>query len=238
MFNRTVKIILPLMILGCSDQTKQEQVKQQSFILSVESEKEFLPVTDTVNCPITPNLSSEIKVPPIYKSNNLRRRIGYATYAMGQFIRIDGVITDSNCVPIGNATVQIWHADSNGFYKNPPSDGYLYDNLMYSQQSTRFNEEFNTNNADENFTGSGSTVTDNLGRFTFLTIMPGGSDPLINLRVIHKDFSELSTALYFSNDSNKVLRFIKVGENIVDGIKEVIYKQQITLLGNNRNVRY
>ncbi len=238
MFTRTVEILLLFIILGCSQEVKQEAPKNQTYTLSIEK-TEILPVLDIVNCPISPNISSGAKVPPIYKSNNLRRRIGYATYAHGDFVRINGILTDRNCTPISNATVQIWQPDANGIYKNVPDYGYLYDNLMYTEQKTRFKEYFdNSVIADENFTGSGSTTTDNLGRFSFLTIMPGGIEPLINLRVIYKHSPEFNTILYFKKTDKEGVVLEKIGKNIVDDVNEVVYKHQLTLLDVSQQRTY
>ena len=191
---------------------------------------------DVMNCPLTPTVTEDIKVPAIYKTNDLRRRTGYATYATGQFIRIKGIITDNNCVPVSNATVQIWQADSKGLYKNILQDSYLNDERMYSQQIDRFRKTYTfQKGADANFTGSGSTVTDNLGRFTFFSVIPGG-EPIIMFRVLHNDFSVLNTAMYFP-DNNNVSDLLKA-EKIDEINNEIIYSYRITLAGQNKYLEY
>ena len=53
------------------------------------------------------------------------------------------------------------------------------------------------------FTGSGRAVTDNLGRFNFVTLFPGTYEeraPHIHVRVLHKDFKEFNTEMFFAGD--------------------------------------
>lgn len=193
---------------------------------------------DVTNCPVTPAVYDDITVPEIYKTNNLRRRTGYATYAKGELIRISGIITDSSCTPISNATVQIWHADSSGHYKTLSDENYLNDDLMYSKQKDRFKKTYQINSAaDKNFTGSGATSTDNLGRFTFLSIMPGkvqGKEPVVMFRILHKDFNELNTVMYFPENSKTTNKAEFLGEILENSIKEKVYLYKITLPGFNK----
>ncbi len=215
-----------------------------STVTETSQEIETVKPIDVINCPLTPVVYDDVKVPQIYKTNNLRRRTGYATYANGQFIRLKGVVTDNQCVPVGNATVQIWHADSNGIYKNIISDRYLNDDMMYSTQKERFNKSYDENkSADVNFTGSGATVTDNLGRFTFLSVMPGsvnGKKPVVMFRVLHKGFNELNTMMYFpeGNNISNLLNASKEGELMNNGASEKVYYHILTLDGQNKYLKY
>lgn len=234
-------------ILLCSCSMKKNDIVQTPTQLSPNQNIPFIQditirddakVVDKKTCSLTPEVMHSVKIPKIYKTNNLRRRTGYATYAMGQFIRINGIVTDSDCVPILNATVQIWHADANGVYKNSHIEGYLNDSMMYSKQQNRFEQE-NNSQGDVNFTGSGSTTTDNLGRFSFLSIMPGKSF-FINLRVLHKDFDELNTVVYLNKKSNVKAELIAHKENEinVDGVNELIYSHTLVLNGRNKYLKY
>ena len=233
--------ILPFIIVGCKGSQVEEELQQVKYDISME--RDFSPsieVLDVMNCPITPEIEYDVKIPQIYKTNNLRKRTGYADFAKGKFIRISGVLTDSFCVPIKNATVQIWHADSNGKYKSIPTDGYLNDSTMYRRQRERFEDVSPYESADENFTGSASTITDNLGRFTFFSVMPGGSKPFVNFRVIHKDFNDMKTVMYFqrSDAVDPLLIAKKEGFISYDEVKEDIYKYNITLNGKNKYTNY
>ena len=114
------------------------------------------------SCPITPQIW-EIEQKPeasgVYKGNNLYRKTGSALFAIGEKIKIEGVLVDSNCVPIDGAVVTIWQRNAKGAYQ---FDGYNKEDDKYSDQK----------NKDSNFTGSGMSITDNLGRYAFWTIVP------------------------------------------------------------------
>jgi len=151
-------------------------------------------------CEITPEISL-LKTPPqIHKNNNLRRVQGKTEFAEGQAIILTGMVLDANCVPIGDAIVEIWQANSKG------GIDYLTE---YQPPTTTPNPML-----DELFTGSGMTVTDNIGRYHFLTVLPGIIDdkraPHINIRVKHRDFGMFESILYFDNqilnDSDAVLQ--------------------------------
>jgi protocatechuate 3,4-dioxygenase beta subunit len=237
---RVILIINLLILTGCakfSHKRIQSPLTTVNYTMATGNiDKPIERSLDVINCPITPEIEDNMKVPPIYKTNNLRKRVGYASFAKGQFIQISGIITDSFCVPIKNATIQIWHTDAAGKAKSIPTDGYLNDSLLYTKQSERFEEEDNNEIADENFTGSGSTVSDNLGRFTFLSVMPGGSKPLVNFRIIHRDFDEIKTVMYFNQDPeiNKLLVAKKRGYIEYDGLKEDVYEYNITFNSKNK----
>jgi protocatechuate 3,4-dioxygenase beta subunit len=147
-------------------------------------------------------LTSEIynnNVPYIYKTNNLRTKIGSLISANGENIILNGVLTDMNCVPVINATVQIWQTDSNGYFAAPQENTYLYDKLNYTKQHELL-PSIDVSQADRYFTGSGSTITDNAGRYNFLTIMP--AIPIINVRVLHRDFPPFQTQIRFDKGIN------------------------------------
>lgn len=233
-------IAILCLLSGCSKKIIKEQSKIEVRNVQIQYSEEKPNMIanrtfDVRSCKVTPSVLHEVKVPQIYKTNNLRKRTGYATYANGQFIKIAGVVTDSNCVPISNVTVQMWQADSNGIYKEHNPNGYLHDEVMYRKQIGRFSMSFHKK-SDENFTGSGSTVTNNLGRFTFLSVMPGGKEPLIHFRVLHKDFEELYTVMYFSNVGQKSIELIAKKEPNEE--QDLVFSHNITLSGKNKYVDY
>ncbi len=170
--------------------------------------------TDTIlqfQCPLTPvvwNLNSK---PPIYKTNMLRKRVGSALFAEGKFIHVYGRVLDSNCVPLTQATVEIWQADSRGHlrYNLPSKSNVLTDLDLYSntnsfaavdaKQAISENEK-----ADPNFSGSGSVTTDNLGYYHFYTVIPGGlnnSEPKIFFSIHHRQVPSFETTMYFPQKS-------------------------------------
>jgi protocatechuate 3,4-dioxygenase beta subunit len=121
-------------------------------------------------------------------TNNLVKKTGSFYLAFGEIIHLKGKITDSFGVPIVGAVVKIWQTNSKGKYHT----------LLAK----------NDRNIDKNFNMSGTAVTDNLGNYNFITIIPGfyfGRAPHINMNVYHKRFGELKTEIYFEgHPRNKI----------------------------------
>lgn len=116
-----------------------------------------------------------------FTSNNLVKKSGSFYRAFGEIIFIQGTITDSFGVPIHNAVVEIWQANAAGKYHT----------LL----------EANSQFIDKYFNMSGRAITDNLGNYYFITIMPGrniGRAPHINMNIYHVDFGKLETEMYFA----------------------------------------
>ncbi len=136
----------------------------------------------TTKCTETPEIYDlENKPQEFNSSNNLRRRAGSANIAKGRLIYIKGKVTDMNCVPIQNAVVFIWHANANGFYQN---------------------SKVGSDKDDQNFLGSGKFITNNLGYYNFITVMPGTDQngaPHVNFLIQHPDFKSLNTEMFFSD---------------------------------------
>lgn len=114
------------------------------------------------------------------KSNNLVKKVGSFYRAYGEIIFLQGRITDSFGVPIMGAVVEIWQANAAGKYHTLLEPGSEY--------------------IDEYFNMSGRSITDNLGNYYFVTIMPGsiaGRAPHINVNIYHTKFGRLETEIYF-----------------------------------------
>jgi len=207
-----------------------EKVQKTSETLLPSPEQSL----DPLSCPITPRILDKITLPPLYKSNNLRKRIGYASEAEGEKIIVSGIITDAQCRPIGNARVDIWQADSHGYYKSFQPNPYLNDTRLYKKSGLLFTENYaSSSQADENFTGSGSMTSNNLGHFYFLTVKPGkskGQTSRIHIRITHKSFPEFHGLLFFPE--NKEANILQKPDKILesDG-KNYYYK--ITLASEN-----
>ncbi|VVC30966.1 Intradiol ring-cleavage dioxygenase, core,Intradiol ring-cleavage dioxygenase, C-terminal [Cinara cedri] len=142
-----------------------------------------------LNCIETPGIHNLNTRPKNFNySNNLRRKPGSPDTALGEIIHIVGRVTDINCLPIQNATVSIWHANACGNNGN--------------------------SQPDPNFAGSGRFITNNLGYYNFITIMPGKSGnraPHIKFLVQHPGFAEFTTQMFFtdhnySNCSDPILK--------------------------------
>jgi len=116
------------------------------------------------------------------KSNNLTKRAGSFNVATGEALYIKGTVTDAFGVPIEGAIIKIWQTNATGHYQNLLSKDSKY--------------------IDPNFLTSGEAVTDNLGRYGFLTIFPGfykDRAPHINIIISHQDFGKIETEFYFEN---------------------------------------
>jgi protocatechuate 3,4-dioxygenase beta subunit len=115
-------------------------------------------------------------------SNNLAKKSGSFYRAFGEIIFIQGTITDSFGLPITGAVVEIWQANSAGKY-----------HTLLEEDSEYIDKYFNM---------SGRAITDNLGNYHFITIMPGasaGRAPHINFNIYHEKFGKIETEMYFAN---------------------------------------
>jgi protocatechuate 3,4-dioxygenase beta subunit len=187
-----------------------------------------------VSCSITPELDDLTPIPSFANSNNLRRDTGSAEFAEGQPIIIKGKVLDSNCVPVGGAVVQIWQANADGIHEFMlPSAG----------AKTAF--------------GTGTAVTDNLGNYSFISILPGGYKkraPHVNFKVAHADFLPLITEMFFAdhpaNYDDRIYRNLAesrqeesvTAKKVVPGREDdsefITYIYDIVLKGNNKYIVY
>ena len=180
---------------------------------------------DVCTSKVTPEIYHGYKIPKQFsKSNNLRRMTGSPVPAEGKMILIFGKVTDKNCVPIQNAVISIWHLNAYGEYQ--------YDGVDY-----------NGSNVDENFVGTGSTFTDNLGNYNFITIFPAdytNEEPFINFIVNHDDFIPFETRAFFSNRNKQLKEFDPEIANrlIVSKKSSYEYQYNITLNGSNLYRQY
>ena len=97
-------------------------------------------------CQMTPAIWADFPPPNFATSNNLRKKSGSYKFANGNFINITGKVFDQNCTPVTGAVVRIWQANAYGVFED---DNKVFDNK------------------DENFAGSGTAITDNLGEYAF-----------------------------------------------------------------------
>lgn len=146
-----------------------------------------------LQCPVTPTVKQiDINKPRDFNiTNNLRRKIKTTFVASGDIIYIKGHVQDVNCVPIENAMINIWQAD--GYGKLSTDTGH-----------------------DMYFLGNGTAISDNMGNFSFITILPNRQAkladiaPHINISVKHRNFDNIDTKMYFAknifNDKDKTLK--------------------------------
>lgn len=210
-----------------------------------------------LNCLITPAVWDNIVQPEIYVGNNMWRMVGSADFAKGTYIEITGRVVDSNCVPLNNAVIEIWQMDHEGYDMNYYGTDYLTENES---------DNLYKKNGDKNFVGSGTAITNNLGYYTFYTIIPGNRNsdrmPHINFTIHHKDFINLETQMFFPEEkysiyndniinkligdkilykklliAKKIASKINVGGSM-PGITMDKYQFDITLEGNNKYKEY
>lgn len=134
---------------------------------------------------ITPEVKEDKRyiVPQNFShSNNLRRKTGSPFLAKGKFLYIEGFVFDLLGVPIENAVVKIWQTNTFGYYNHLVVD----------------KEDFTKHDID--FEGTGTSITDSNGHYSFFTIIPGyygENAPHINFIVEHEEFNRFETMMYF-----------------------------------------
>lgn len=162
----------------------------------------------------------------VVSSNNLVLPTGKSVAPSGQVVLLSGRLLDKNCVPISDAVVEIWQRDPEGRYI-----------------TSSLNER---SNPYPHFTGSGRSVTDNTGHFSFVTLYPGAFEaaPAINVRISHSNFATVTTKIYFANDrrnpQDKLLGTLKpeqqqmlMGKVEQNDNGEISVQQDIILSGKN-----
>ncbi len=159
---------------------QQEPEKDDGVVANLYSKED--PTAFTPKKP-TPSrfFAAELSMPDqFFTSNNLAKKPGAFYRAFGEVIFVQGNVTDSFGVPIVGAIIEIWQANSAGKYHSllEPNSEYI----------------------DKYFNMSGRTITDNLGNYYFITVMPGatsGRAPHINMNIYHNKFGRLETEMYF-----------------------------------------
>lgn len=134
-------------------------------------------------CEPSPTIFDNHKPSKFDSTNNLAMADVSGFYkAEGTEIKIYGRVLDSKCVPVSDAKIYVWQANSHGYIQYPPHHKPKW--------------------LDPNFNGTGIANSDNMGRFDLVTIMPGshnGTTPHINMKVEHPKLKTLYTKIYFPN---------------------------------------
>jgi len=128
-----------------------------------------------------------------------------AAPAVGERVLIHGRVLDEHARPVPHTLVEIWQANAGGRYRHV-KDGYLAP-------------------LDPNFGGCGRALTDEAGRYQFLTIRPGaypwgnrGNDwrPMhIHFSVFGHAFGQrLITQMYFEGDP--LIRLCPIAHTVKD----------------------
>lgn len=167
-------------------------------------------------CGLTPRQTTGPFYPifeQVDKDVDLTKLTGHGMRAQGEVIRVTGRVVDEACAPVAGALVDLWQANAKGRYAHPADP--------------------NPARLDPNFQGWGQAVTDDEGRYSFLTIKPGAyplgflgageadeaagyRTPHLHFRVSKRGFNELSTQMYFAgealNEKDGVLRRVPEAE--------------------------
>ena len=128
------------------------------------------------DCIVTPQLWSLDSPRTFANTSELRKSAGSTVMVEGKSIIVIGTVFDQNCVPLTGANVKIWQ--KNFGKKKLPTDQTMY---------------------------TGSNISDNLGNFSFYTIMPiseNGESPKIYIHISHPDIMNFETVLLFPNNKN------------------------------------
>ncbi len=116
------------------------------------------------------------------RDNDLTR-VGNGGPAQGQALVLSGRLVDDLNTPIPAARIEIWQTDHRGIYMHPNDPG--------------------TTGRDRSFQFYGEATTDDAGRFSFRTIIPGvyGTRPRhIHVKIIPPRGPALTTQIYFKGD--------------------------------------
>jgi protocatechuate 3,4-dioxygenase, alpha subunit len=152
----------------------------------------------------------------------------------GERITIEGRITDGDGLPVTDALVEIWQANSHGRYYHP--------------------EDEQDKPLDEGFSGFGRAPTDEQGVFRFHTVKPGQvaglhnemQAPHITISILARGvLKRMATRLYFAEeqDANRIDHVLNlVPEDrrktlIADRVGQApLYRLDIALQGENETV--
>ena len=159
---------------------------------------------------------------PADRDNDLTQVQGKEDKALGKEMFLVGQVLDNDCRPVAGALVEIWQACASGKYNHSGDP--------------------NPAELDPNFQYYGKAVTDDVGAYSFKTIKPGAypasrdwvRPPHIHMKVLKRGFHELTTQMYFAEESqlnseDRILQSLSKAEQ-----KEVqIYPDAFTNLGYN-----
>ncbi len=129
---------------------------------------------------------------------------GSSKKASGEIVYIKGQVLDQFCKPVKNALVEIWQACESGKYNHP--------------------NDPNPAKLDRNFQYWGKALSDDLGRYSFRTIIPGSypatntwnRPPHVHFKISQRGYEILTTQMYFKghhlNKNDKILKSLSKSE--------------------------
>lgn len=134
-------------------------------------------------------------------TNNVIRLQGALSSKSSKPIHLYGTLVDKHCTPFQDAKILLWQMDEHGKYPYKLLRTHVDNsNVVYNK----------------NFPGSATAFTNNLGKFNFVTVMPGLKKqvPYVNVKIVHPDVGEFYTKIYLidKNSKNKASSFISRGK--------------------------
>jgi len=124
--------------------------------------------------------------------------------ALGQALVLMGIISNYRSEPLAGASVEIWQADSNGYYDHPRARG---------EDALDDYWKISLDDLDPNFRYFGSVETDSNGIFWFRTVIPRwyhvfGTDRAahIHAKLRSMENGVLTTELYFPGEDDEFHR--------------------------------
>ncbi|PCJ27145.1 MAG: dioxygenase [Rickettsiales bacterium] len=179
-------------------------------------------------CTLTPETVNEYAPERFESTNNLLRKSGQRALYCGEKIIIHGIVLDQNCAPVSDAKIHAWQVDCMGKYS-------------YQPLKTRIDQKLININPDSTFTGNGTAMTNNKGKFHFVTTYPRavhGRASHINIKIQHRMLGALETRLTLKG--KRVRHPSKIPE--LDSISEIaeennipVYSFKIVLPGIGMN---
>ena len=161
---------------------------------------------------ITPSFHEEgmygaLNNTPQNPTNNLRRATGSPFFAKGIPLFIEGRVFDISGLPIKDVVVKIMQTNHYGSY-----------NFLIDTDSAVY---------DPNFLSVGTSITNNIGAYSFLTVMPGHygkRTPHIHFTIIHSAF-EFETEMFFANHPRNEmdLKYRKLNDGEKKAVTAKIY---------------
>jgi len=118
---------------------------------------------------------------PAERDNDLTTVGAGVGLPQGDVLALDGLLIYSDGSPVANATIEIWQTDASGIYLHP---------------------DFAGRPTDPAFQYYGETLTDSVGEWSFLTILPAAYEsrpPHIHVKVLVDGDEVLTTQIYFSS---------------------------------------
>ncbi len=132
-------------------------------------------LTPTPSCADEDEPTVEQTEGPYFTPNSPLRQDFTGDGSSGERIVIGGLVLDTDCQPVPDAMIELWHADAEGAYDN---QGYRY---------------------------RGHGLSDDQGRWWFATIIPGrypGRTRHFHLKVQQLGNKTLTTQLYFPGEAD------------------------------------